>query len=72
MLFVGPLSAAEAGTKIELKAEGFDKPLMSRFVGPAEEGGYNLQLSLNHEHLAYMRNALTILATERKPRRAVA
>jgi hypothetical protein len=55
------LSSAGTGTPIELRVEGFDKPLRARFVGPAKEGGIALQLALNHDHLAYMRNVLSSL-----------
>jgi methyl-accepting chemotaxis protein len=48
-LFAGPLSAA-AGAPMELRIEGFDRPMHVRFVETGG-GGVHLQLPLDHEHL---------------------
>lgn len=71
-VFVGALSSVEIGAPVDLTVEGFDKRLKTRFVGPAEEGGYQLQLALNHDQLAYMRGALASLSLTRRSSRAVA
>ena len=55
-LFVGPLTAA-AGTPLELRVDGFDRPLRARFVD-ASGGGVHLQLPLGHDHLIYAAHAL--------------
>jgi methyl-accepting chemotaxis protein len=69
-LFEGAISGTETGTPVELRVEGFERPLKSRFVGPAPEGGYQLQLALNHEQLAYMRGALASLSGSRRSSKA--
>jgi methyl-accepting chemotaxis protein len=58
-LFVGPLVAA-AGTALELRVEGFDRPMRARFV-EAGGGGVHLQLPLGHDHLTYAAHALARL-----------
>jgi methyl-accepting chemotaxis protein len=58
-LFVGPLVAA-AGTALELRVEGFDRPMRVRFVD-ASGGGVHLQLPLGHDHLTYAAHVLTRL-----------
>jgi methyl-accepting chemotaxis protein len=58
-LFVGAL-AAQAGTVVELRIDGFNRPLRARFVG-AGAGGVDLQLPLGHEHLAYAAQTLARL-----------
>jgi methyl-accepting chemotaxis protein len=58
-VFAGPLIAA-AGTSVELKVDGFDRPLRARFV-EAGAGGVHLQLPLGHEHLAYAAQTLARL-----------
>ena len=65
-LFKGSMSAAETGTTVELRVEGFDKPLRARFVGPGKEGGFDLQLALNNEHLSYMRTMLNAMRSKGK------
>ena len=60
-VFAGAMAKVETGTPIELRVESIDRPLRARFVGPADGGGYNLQLALNHEHLSYMRRAIASL-----------
>jgi methyl-accepting chemotaxis protein len=55
-LFVGPLSAS-AGTGMELRVDGFDRPMRVRFVDSAE-GGVHLQLPLGPDHMSYV--ALTL------------
>jgi methyl-accepting chemotaxis protein len=59
LLFAGPLSASP-GTPVELKLEGFDRVLRTRFI-EAGDGGVYLQLPLNHEHLTYMTQILSRL-----------
>jgi methyl-accepting chemotaxis protein len=58
-LFVGPLVAA-AGTALELRVEGFDRPMRVRFV-EASGVGVHLQLPLGHDHLTYAAHVLTRL-----------
>jgi methyl-accepting chemotaxis protein len=58
-VFAGPLSAP-AGTPMELRIEGFDRPLRVRFVSTAA-GGVNLQLPLSHEHMAHAAQTLARL-----------
>ena len=60
-VFTGTIPSAATGTLLELKVEGIDKLLRARFVGPADDGGYHLQLALNHNQLAYMRGVLASL-----------
>jgi methyl-accepting chemotaxis protein len=48
-LFVGPLSASP-GALLELRVDGFDRPLRARYV-EASSAGAHLQLSLDHDHL---------------------
>jgi hypothetical protein len=55
-LFVGPLTAA-AGTPLELRVDGFDRPFRARFVD-AGHGGIHLQLPLGHDHLTYAAQTL--------------
>ncbi len=69
-VFAGTMSGTETGTPVELRIEGINKPLKARFVGPAPDGGYQLQLALNHEQLAYMRGALASLSETRRPTKA--
>jgi hypothetical protein len=71
-VFVGSISKAAAGTPVELRVDGFDRLLKGRFVGPAKEGGYQLQLALNHEQLGYMRTALATLPQTRRSGQAAA
>ena len=71
-VFAGTMSGTETGTPVELRIEGIGKPLKARFVGPASDGGYQLQLALNHEQLAYMREALTFLSESRRSSKAAA
>jgi hypothetical protein len=58
-LFVGSLTA-QAGTVVELRIDGFNRPLRARFVG-AGAGGVDLHLPLGHEHLAYAAQTLARL-----------
>ena len=58
-LFVGPLTAA-AGASLELRVDGFDRPMRARFVD-AGRGGVHLQLPLGHEHLTYAAHTLARL-----------
>jgi len=58
-LFAGPLSAS-AGAALELRIEGFDRPMRVRFV-ETSSGGVHLQLPLGHDHLAYAANTLARL-----------
>ena len=58
-LFSGSLTAT-AGTSLELRIEGFDRPLRARFV-EAGNGGVHLQLPLGHEHLTYAAHTLARL-----------
>jgi methyl-accepting chemotaxis protein len=58
-LFVGPLNA-QAGASLELKIDGFDRPMRVRFVDTTQ-GGAHLQLPLGHDHLAYAANTLARL-----------
>jgi methyl-accepting chemotaxis protein len=58
-LFVGPLTAP-AGTVVELRVDGFNRSLRTRFVG-VTQAGVDLQLPLGHEHLAYAAQALARL-----------
>jgi hypothetical protein len=53
---------AAAGTILELRIEGIDRPLRARFI-EAGEGGFHMQLPLHHEHLTYMGEALRRLTT---------
>jgi methyl-accepting chemotaxis protein len=69
-VFAGTMSGTEIGTPVELRVEGIGKPLKARFVGPAADGGYQLQLALNHEQLAYMRGALASLSETRRSTKA--
>lgn len=66
VLFNGAISGADVGMPIDVKVEGFDRHLKARFVGLAEEGGYQLQLALNHEQLAYMRHMLASIGVQRR------
>ena len=67
-LFSDQLPAA-SGSHVDLRIEGFDRPLQTRLVGPAEDGGVHVQLPLTHEHIAYMRKTLAALGkqTQDKP-----
>ena len=58
-LFDGAL-VAPTGTGLELRIEGFDRPLRVRYVD-ATAGGVNLQLPLGHEHLTYVAQTLARL-----------
>jgi methyl-accepting chemotaxis protein len=58
-LFIGPLTAP-AGTALELRVEGFDRPMRVRFVETAD-GGVHLQLPLAHDQLAYTTQTLARL-----------
>jgi methyl-accepting chemotaxis protein len=58
-LFIGPLTAP-AGTAMELRVDGFDRPFRARFV-EASGGGVHLQLPLGHDHLIYAAHALARL-----------
>jgi hypothetical protein len=69
-VFAGTMSSTETGMPVELRVEGISKPLKARFVGPAPDGGYQLQLALNHEQLAYMRGALASLSEHRRSTKA--
>jgi methyl-accepting chemotaxis protein len=59
--FSGALSITP-GTLLELKVEGFDRPLHARFIETGADGAV-LQLPLNHEHLNYMMQALSHFST---------
>jgi methyl-accepting chemotaxis protein len=59
-LFAGPLSVPPS-TIFELRIEGVDRSLCARFI-EAGDGGFQLQLPLNHEHLTYMSETLRRLA----------
>jgi hypothetical protein len=71
-VFAGTMSGTETGTPVELRIEGINKPLKAHFVGPAPDGGYQLQLALNHEQLAYMRGALASFSETRRSSKAAA
>ena len=58
-LFVGALTAS-AGTVLELRVDGFDRPMRVRFV-EAADGGVHLQLPMGHEHLAHTAQTLARL-----------
>jgi hypothetical protein len=58
-VFVGPLTAP-SGTVLELRVEGFSRPLRARFIGVTATG-VDLQLPLGHEHLAYAEQTLARL-----------
>jgi methyl-accepting chemotaxis protein len=69
-VFVGAISSAKTGTPVALKLEGRDRPLKARFVGPSKDGGYDLQLALNHDQLAYMRGVLASMRLAQSQRAA--
>jgi chromosome segregation ATPase len=56
--FVGSLSAT-CGMRFELRVEGFDRMVPTRYVEAGLNGTHTLQLPLSHESLTYMGHALT-------------
>jgi methyl-accepting chemotaxis protein len=61
VVFVGALATLSSGTVLELRIEGIDRALRTRFV-ESNAQGTQLQLPLNHEHLNYMAQALNRLS----------
>ncbi|HLJ19329.1 MAG TPA: hypothetical protein VKU84_03990 [Stellaceae bacterium] len=59
-LFARAIPAAQ-GTHLELKIDGFDRPLKARFVETTDQGSY-LQLPLTHDHMTFMAQELARLA----------
>ena len=55
-MFSGQLPI-QPGTTVELSISEISRPLHARFV-EVKDGGSNLQLPLNHEHLNFMSAAL--------------
>jgi methyl-accepting chemotaxis protein len=60
-VFAGPLTTLSPGTVLELRIDGIDRAMKTRFVESTAEGN-QLQLPLNHEHLNYMAQVLNRLA----------
>ncbi len=58
-LFAGALTAP-AGTPVDLRIDGIDRPLAAR-LAEVGDGGVYLQLPLNHEHLTHMGQVLNRL-----------
>jgi methyl-accepting chemotaxis protein len=59
VLFSGPLTG-DPGMPVDLRVDGFERPLQGRLVGPTQ-GGVHVQLPLTHEHIAFMRKSLASL-----------
>lgn len=59
-LFDGPLQVA-VGTPLELQVDGLERTLHGRFVDRID-GGCQIQLLLNHEHLSFMEATMARLA----------
>jgi hypothetical protein len=58
-LFEGPLQATP-GMLVTLRVAGLEQPLQGRFAGRVE-GGCQLQLPLNHEHLEFVERSMVRL-----------